>query len=395
MLVGIGPGSTEHMTARARAAIAEADTIIGYVTYIKLVADLIEGKEVVRKPMTEELDRAIEALDRARAGKKVALISSGDAGVYGMAGPTFEVLFQAGWTPPTLDENGVPDADGIEVEVVPGASALNSCAARVGAPLTHDFCAISLSDLLTPWPTIARRLDAAAAADPGPPASPALRVGYHRVVPFFHVPRLIRRAEITIRRRAANRGHVAVQIIPVRAVIVVRHVRAGVGNIARGKIGAGHGGGGVTLGGIGPIIVAATRRIVIRRFKPLVLAGNIDGGTHVLGDGTGIPAERVGSDLGAACALAVVHPVGEAGRVIPAHVVHRLIAHVGAEGVFLAAGRAWGVSDAATRIAAHKGIVDAVGIRTVGIGSIEERAILGVVYFVFADLVGVGHRAVE
>lgn len=165
MLVGIGPGSTEHMTARARAAIAEADTIIGYVTYIKLVADLIEGKEVVRKPMTEELDRAIEALDRARAGKKVALISSGDAGVYGMAGPTFEVLFQAGWTPPTLDENGVPDADGIEVEVVPGASALNSCAARVGAPLTHDFCAISLSDLLTPWPTIARRLDAAAAAD--------------------------------------------------------------------------------------------------------------------------------------------------------------------------------------------------------------------------------------
>jgi len=149
MLVGIGPGSTEHMTGRARAAIAEADTIIGYVTYIKLVADLIEGKEIIRKSMTEELDRAIEALDRAREGKKVALISSGDAGVYGMAGPTFEVLFQAGWTPPADGE------EGIEVEIVPGASALNSCAARVGAPLTHDFCAISLSDLLTPWPTIA------------------------------------------------------------------------------------------------------------------------------------------------------------------------------------------------------------------------------------------------
>jgi len=159
MLVGIGPGSTEHMTGRARAAIAEADTIIGYVTYIKLVADLIEGKEIIRKSMTEELDRAIEALDRAREGKKVALISSGDAGVYGMAGPTFEVLFQAGWTPPADGE------EGIEVEIVPGASALNSCAARVGAPLTHDFCAISLSDLLTPWPTIARRLDAAAMAD--------------------------------------------------------------------------------------------------------------------------------------------------------------------------------------------------------------------------------------
>ena len=155
MLVGIGPGSQEHMTARARDAIAEADTVIGYVTYIKLVADLLAGKEVIRKSMTEELDRAIEALDRARQGKKVALISSGDAGVYGMAGPTYEVLFQAGWTPDS----------GVEVEIVPGASALNSCAALVGAPLTHDFCAISLSDLLTPWPVIARRLDAVAYAD--------------------------------------------------------------------------------------------------------------------------------------------------------------------------------------------------------------------------------------
>ncbi|WP_081934116.1 precorrin-3B C(17)-methyltransferase [Massilia sp. 9096] len=155
MLVGIGPGSVEHMTQRARAAIAEADVVIGYVTYIKLVADLIEGKEIIRKSMTEELDRAVSALEAARAGKKVALISSGDAGVYGMAGPTYEVLFQAGWSPD----------DPVQVEIVPGASALNSCAARVGAPLTHDFCAISLSDLLTPWPTIARRLDAVAMAD--------------------------------------------------------------------------------------------------------------------------------------------------------------------------------------------------------------------------------------
>lgn len=155
MLVGIGPGSVDHMTQRARAAIAEADVVIGYVTYIKLVADLIEGKEIIRKSMTEELDRAVSALEAARAGKKVALISSGDAGVYGMAGPTFEVLFQAGWTPD----------DAVQVEIVPGASALNSCAALVGAPLTHDFCAISLSDLLTPWPTIARRLDAVAMAD--------------------------------------------------------------------------------------------------------------------------------------------------------------------------------------------------------------------------------------
>ena len=155
MLVGLGPGSQEHLTARARAAITEADCVIGYATYIRLIADLLDGKEVVKKAMTEELDRAIEALDRARLGKKVAIISSGDAGVYGMAGPTFEVLFQAGWTPDSA----------IEVEIVPGASALNTCAALVGAPLTHDFCAISLSDLLTPWPTIARRLDAVAYAD--------------------------------------------------------------------------------------------------------------------------------------------------------------------------------------------------------------------------------------
>ena len=155
MLVGIGPGSHDHMTQRARDAIAEADVVVGYSTYIKLVADLLEGKEVIRKGMTEELDRAVNALECAREGKKVALISSGDAGVYGMAGPTYEVLFQAGWTPESE----------IAVEVVPGASAINACAALVGAPLTHDFCSISLSDLLTPWPVIARRLDAVAAAD--------------------------------------------------------------------------------------------------------------------------------------------------------------------------------------------------------------------------------------
>ena len=155
LLVGLGPGSHDHLTDRARAAIAEADTVIGYVTYIRLVAELLDGKEVIKKSMTEELDRAIEAYARAREGKTVALISSGDAGVYGMAGPTFEVLFQAGWT---------PDSE-IAVEIVPGASAINTCAALVGAPLTHDFCAISLSDLLTPWPTIARRLDAVAYAD--------------------------------------------------------------------------------------------------------------------------------------------------------------------------------------------------------------------------------------
>lgn len=155
LLVGFGPGAPEHMTYRARAAIAEADVVIGYSTYIKLVQELLEGKEVVRKGMTEELDRSIEAYEQAKQGKTVALISSGDIGIYGMAGPTYEVLFQAGWTPDS----------GITVEVIPGASALNACASLVGAPLTHDFCSISLSDLLTPWPVIARRLEAAARGD--------------------------------------------------------------------------------------------------------------------------------------------------------------------------------------------------------------------------------------
>lgn len=155
LLVGFGPGAPEHMSQRARDAIAEADVVIGYSTYIKLVQDLLDGKEVIRKGMTEELDRSIEAYEQARQGKTVALVSSGDIGVYGMAGPTYEVLFQSGWT---------PDSD-ISVEVIPGATALNACAALVGAPLTHDFCSISLSDLLTPWPTIARRLEAAAGGD--------------------------------------------------------------------------------------------------------------------------------------------------------------------------------------------------------------------------------------
>jgi len=154
-LVGFGPGSEEHMTYKAKSAIAESDVVIGYTTYIKLVKDLLDGKDVVKKGMTEEIDRCIEAYEQAKLGKVVALISSGDIGVYGMAGPTYEVLLQAGWTP----------SDEIQVEIVPGSTALSACASLVGAPLTHDFCSISLSDLLTPWPVIARRIDAAGHAD--------------------------------------------------------------------------------------------------------------------------------------------------------------------------------------------------------------------------------------
>ncbi len=154
-LVGFGPGSREHMTQRALDAIAESDVVIGYSTYIQLVKDLLNDKQVVKKGMTEEIDRCIEAYEQAKQGKIVALVSSGDIGIYGMAGPTYEVLLQSGWTP----------SSNISVEVVPGSTALSACAALVGAPLTHDFCAISLSDLLTPWPTIARRIESAGKGD--------------------------------------------------------------------------------------------------------------------------------------------------------------------------------------------------------------------------------------
>ncbi len=155
-MVGFGPGDQANMTLRARQAIEESDVVIGYSTYIKLVKGMLDGKEVIKKGMTEEVDRSIEAYEHAKMGKTVALISSGDIGVYGMAGPTYEVLFQSGW---------MPGNDDIKVEVVPGVTALSACASLVGAPLTHDFCSISLSDLLTPWPTIANRVEAAASSD--------------------------------------------------------------------------------------------------------------------------------------------------------------------------------------------------------------------------------------
>jgi len=154
-LVGFGPGDEANMTYNAKAAIKESDVVIGYTTYIKLVKELLDGKEVIKKGMTEEIDRCIEAYESAKKGKIVSLISSGDIGVYGMAGPTYEVLLQSGWT---------PDSD-IKVEIIPGSTALSACASLVGAPLTHDFCSISLSDLLTPWPTIAGRIEAAAKSD--------------------------------------------------------------------------------------------------------------------------------------------------------------------------------------------------------------------------------------
>ncbi len=154
-VVGIGPGAKDHCTPAALAAIADAELVVGYNTYIALVRHLLDGKEIVRSGMTEEIGRARAAVERARDGGKVALISSGDAGVYGMAGLVFEVLRTMNWK----------RDDSPELRIVPGITAISSCASLLGAPLTHDFCAISLSDLLTPWPVIARRIEAAAYGD--------------------------------------------------------------------------------------------------------------------------------------------------------------------------------------------------------------------------------------
>lgn len=154
-IVGIGPGAEEHTSPAALQAIAASDVIVGYTTYIRLVKHLIEGKEVIKTGMTEEIGRARAAVERAQAGARVAIISSGDAGVYGMAGLVFQVLQEIGWK----------RGDSPELRLIPGMTALNACASLVGAPLGHDFCAISLSDLLTPWPVIERRIEAAASAD--------------------------------------------------------------------------------------------------------------------------------------------------------------------------------------------------------------------------------------
>lgn len=155
LIVGFGPGSHEHITSEARAAIGKADVIVGYRTYVELVKDLVIGKRIISTGMTEEISRAKRAIEIAREGKTVAVISSGDAGVYGMAGLIYDVLREEGWKP----------GDGLEVHVIPGVSALNSVAALLGAPLMHDFAAISLSDLMTPWEVIRKRLDCAAQAD--------------------------------------------------------------------------------------------------------------------------------------------------------------------------------------------------------------------------------------
>lgn len=152
IVVGIGPGDYENMTVRADRALHDSDVIIGYTVYVDLVRDRYPDKEFFETPMTRETERCQIAIDEARKGKTVAMVCSGDSGIYGMAALIYELR----------GERKDP-----EVEVIPGLTAACSGGALLGAPLTHDFAVISLSDRLTPWEKILKRLECAALSDMG------------------------------------------------------------------------------------------------------------------------------------------------------------------------------------------------------------------------------------
>ncbi|NEP57258.1 MAG: precorrin-3B C(17)-methyltransferase [Symploca sp. SIO2G7] len=155
LLVGTGPGQLDQMTLAAKTAVVQADAVIGYSLYLDLISPLQRPGQIIEAlPITQELQRANRAIELAEWGLTVAVISSGDCGIYGMAGLVLEQLRANGW-----------DGKTPGVQLFPGITALQAAASRVGVPLMHDFCAISLSDLLTPWEVIAKRLEAAAQAD--------------------------------------------------------------------------------------------------------------------------------------------------------------------------------------------------------------------------------------
>jgi precorrin-3B C17-methyltransferase len=152
-IVGLGPGGPEWLTTQAQNALEQAQDIIGYAPYVARVPER-EGQTRLASDNRVEADRAVEALQRAASGRKVAVVSSGDPGVFAMAAAVFEAI-----------EAGDPKWRDLDVEVAPGISAMQAAAARIGAPLGHDFCAISLSDNLKPWELIAKRLEYAARGD--------------------------------------------------------------------------------------------------------------------------------------------------------------------------------------------------------------------------------------
>ncbi len=162
--MSLGPGRAAFLVPAARLALEEAEVIVGYKTYLDLIPDLARDKEILSSGMRKEIERCNAAIDRALSGRRVALVSSGDAGIYGMAGLVFDLCRQRGIAV-RRGGHGQGPHKGLDVVVIPGVAAFNAAASLVGAPLMHDFAAVSLSDHLTPWRTIERRLDAVAAAD--------------------------------------------------------------------------------------------------------------------------------------------------------------------------------------------------------------------------------------
>lgn len=149
-VVGLGPGGPQFLTAQAQSALQQAEVLCGYTVYLDLIRPYFPDKTFYSTGMTKEIDRCRWALETARSGKTVVLVCSGDAGVYGMASPLLELAEQF---------------PAVTVEIVPGLTAALSGGAVLGAPLAHDFCVISLSDRLTPWVVIEKRLAAAAMGD--------------------------------------------------------------------------------------------------------------------------------------------------------------------------------------------------------------------------------------
>lgn len=152
-MVGIGPGQLSGLTQEARQAILQAEVIAGYHTYLDLITDLIGDKEIIGSGMMQEVERCQAAVEAAQLGKQVAVVSSGDPGIYGMAGLILELVVK------------LPSAKRPKVRIIAGVSAVSSVAAVLGAPLMHDFAVISMSDLMTPWEVIEKRIRAAAEAD--------------------------------------------------------------------------------------------------------------------------------------------------------------------------------------------------------------------------------------
>ncbi len=166
-VVGTGPGHMDHMSQRAIEVIKKVDCVAGYTTYIDLISDLVKDKEIISTGMMKEVDRVEMAIEKALTGVSCALISGGDPGIYAMAGLVFE-LCQVKGISLTRDKTETSSSQAgktLPVEVIPGIPALAAGAALAGAPLTHDFAAVSLSDLLTSWDMIEKRLSCAAMAD--------------------------------------------------------------------------------------------------------------------------------------------------------------------------------------------------------------------------------------